>query len=223
MQDTLEKLNSPSFEQYSEALDELRAAGDEAQNAPEADHVERICLVFEMYRAPEAFEDVHLLTKRVLDVLNKHEALLQGTQIEGVRTFAAGFLQRRYDGSGFLYVGGSVEMAAYVYLEQIVDRLAEPHPGEAEALARYRKLMRQVEGTHHVAYWILREIGARFLEVLDVVARRVDPQAQDMIFHALDGNLGDQKVIDFYKAHFQRVEQGWLKESIEEYLQHIEQ
>ncbi|MCP4213136.1 MAG: hypothetical protein GY765_00700 [bacterium] len=218
MSDTFEKLKSSYFEDYFSALKAIRNS-KELQAALNSEHIKCICRSFELYR--HGYEDVLEMKKRVLVALNRHidnDKVKDKSLFRGIKRYAEGYLRRQYDSSGFIYVAGSIKIAAKIDLDKILEVLEADVPEDAVILMDYKKMLRRMESSSHNSYYILREVGNRFLGDLEPIIHSLAPASQDTILHALENFAGDKQVIVFYKKYMKKAAFEWLKDEAENYL-----
>ena len=206
----LDQLKSNRLDEYLQALGLLRSALDAGMEIEiDQESFQYICAIYELYKFNHT--DLRALQAEVMDLLVKHqERILSEYELaldaNGLGTYTLGHMEGRYDPSGFFLVMGSLEIGALVCANNIVEALGADYPEDAEVFRRYSGMLESIEGGCHTAYWILRHIANRHLEVLKVIFYPLEPVFKSYILHALDEFVGDPGVIDFYKAYIQDLE-----------------
>jgi hypothetical protein len=202
-------LRSTRYATFLKALEDLREKLDDGEAAEvDVGDLVLICRPYEFYKYRT--EDLHPAHKQVMELMMKHQKRLDPRVMNGLATYAVGCLNGRYDPSGFTYVAGSLEMAALVEAQTIEEALKHDFPEDAAVFARYAGWMKEVEGSRHVSYWILRKIGKRpeLHKRLLYTTLQLEPMFKSFVLHALDEFVGDPGVIGFYKDYigfFERI------------------
>ncbi|MCP5045991.1 MAG: hypothetical protein GY940_02395 [bacterium] len=221
MSDVFQQLKSSDFGEYFAALKEIR--GDTNHFAAiDEEKIKYICRAFELYRY--GYEDILAIKKKALQVLNRHmsnDRIKDKSLLRGIKRYASGYLRHEYDSSGFIYVAGSIKIAAKIDLDKILEILETDAPDDAEMLHQYKKFLRHMESSSHQAYHILREVGNKFTDYLGSIIHQLTPTSQDTILHALENFPRNKTVITFYEDYMEKAAFEWLKDEAEDYLYNI--
>ncbi len=217
MSEYIEQLKSNIFSVYHSALKAIRG-NTHVLATLDSEDFEYICRAFELFRY--GFDDIIEVKRKALAKLDEHMEDIENKDLhKGLRKYISGYLRRAHDPSGFVYVAGSVKIAAKIDLEKIIELLEGKAPESVNILGEYLALLKKMEGASHDAYYILREVGDKFLPNLEQCIYQQVPANQDLILHSLDGFKGNKGVIDFYKGYIEKVKNDWLRDEAENYLE----
>ena len=213
-----EDLASAQFTNFADALIDLRHAPAAVRLKLEPPMVNRLLRIFHPHDA--GFGDLDAITARVLELLTRHDQVLRqgGAPVQGVSTFTEGWLQGRWDGSGFAKVMGSLEMAVYTDVQDLRDRVIQLDGDGGETLADYAFLLKSLEGLGQDVYWVLREEGGRLLDALEAELHTLPGTAQDLVLHALEPQAGTEEGRAFFERFIATTKEIWLKAAAETYL-----
>jgi len=211
-------LASNQFTHFADALIDLRHAQDPTAQVLEPDHVPHLLRIFHPHDA--RFEDLDRSTRKVLEVLTRHEQALRqnNAPVDGVKTFTASWLEGRRDDSGFSKVMGTLEMAVYTDVQDLRDRVLPMDDAGAETLADYAFLLKSMEGLMQDVYWVLRMQGAGIMPALEAEIHGLPGTAQDLILHALEVTAGTDEGKAFYGRFIEATEETWLEAAADTYL-----
>jgi hypothetical protein len=172
------------------------------------------------------FQDLHDSCAAALGILEAHaDDLDDGYDYPGLKNFLEGYVRdEALNSTGWIFMGGSAEIAASVSAGSLAEKLAELGAPESEvaALKEVGTLMKRIEGTKHEAGNNIREIGDKHLEPLTAIIDTLHPNGQSFILHALDGNVGSADVIAFYKSFLERNPETPLRDEVGEYLTEVD-
>ena len=223
MSSEFEQLKSSNFSEFYTALKTIRS-DSKLLAAIDEENIKCICRAFELYR--HGYEDIKAIKKEALEIINRHmaeEHIQDKSLLRGIKRYAAGYLRHEYDSSGFIYVAGSIKIAAKIDLDKILELLQADDPQDAEKLLQYKKFLRNMESSSHVAYHVLREVGNKFTAYLSTIIHQLAPTSQDTVLHALENFPGDKKVIAFYEEYSEKAAFEWLKDEAEDYLFNVKE
>lgn len=232
MKELCEKLYTTSFAQYEKALTLIREVLDKGEK-PEISKEDFLMLLrpYYWYVHNPGFQDVIDTCEKFMETLKQNKDVLleetnpiTGNDFLAVGTFLANYLDvGKYDTSGWKMLFASPEIGSAVIAEKFAKKLGELNKTDEEiqAMNNLAVLMKDIEGTKHVAYWCLRHIGADFLEQLEIV-HSFPPNDQTYILHALDAFPGNKDVIKFYKGFIEKTSYDYLKKEAGKYLGNVE-
>lgn len=172
------------------------------------------------------FQDIYDACARASDIMNaRKDDLDDGYNYPGLLTFLVGYTENEaLDSTGWIFMGGSAEIAACVGAEELAKKLEElkAPAEEIAALQAVKTAMKRIEGAKHMVYNNLREIGDQHIDPITAIIDTLHPSAQDFILHAMDGFKGDPAVISFYKSFLERNADTPLKDEVTEYLASVQ-
>jgi hypothetical protein len=168
------------------------------------------------------FQDLYDACARASDILKaRKDDLDDGYNYPGLLTFLVGYTENEsLDSTGWIFMGGSAEIAASVGAGELASKLEELNAPAEEiaALQAVKTTMKRIEGGKHTAYNNLREIGDKHLDPMNAIIDTLHPSAQSFILHAMNGFKGDPAVIAFYEGFLERNADTPLKDEVAEYL-----
>jgi hypothetical protein len=217
-------LTSANFAVYVNALEKLRVTLDGGQRlALDTETFVFVLRPFFWHIHELGFQDVYDESRSVFAILGKHRNAIDPYDYRGLTSFIRGYVNDgSYDGSGFVYVAGSVEVAAVVALEnaaRALEGVGAPSE-EVAALTAYARLLQRMEGSHHTCYWVLRHIGVDHIKELFGLTVTLAPVYQSYILHALDEFVGNKDVADFYERYIAQSA-GILRSEAQRYLRTV--
>ena len=231
----IEKLQSDSFKEYLNELVSIREKLDNEEKINmDIEDFQCICGVYHLYTWTHS--DITILQKNIMDLLVKHKDRIDKSTIQGIGTYTLGYLESKYDPSGYFFLSCSLEIAASIDAKNIAKSLKPDFPKDAQVFIEYELLLKSIEGAYHTIYWILREIANKYLDTLYPITLIIEPIFKSFVLHSLDAFENDKKVIKFYKDYiefFEKVKNDSDNEQVhkecivligeaKEYLSHIE-
>ncbi len=212
----IEGLKSESFKEYVDTLNTIRDSLDEAKDVEiETEDFRQICGIYHLYTWKH--KDIIEVQENIMDLLMKHKERIDVDSIAALGTYTLGYLDGKYDPSGFRYLFASCEMGALVECEKIEEILRQDFPEDADVFKKYRDILETIEGACHIAYWILRKIANQHLKTLYYITLQIEPIFKSYVLHALDEFVGDEKVIKFYNDYikfFEKIKNNSDKEEV---------
>jgi hypothetical protein len=169
------------------------------------------------------FQDLYDLAHDSFGVLAKYRKAIDPYDYRGLSQFLRSYVNDgNYDGTGFVYVAGSVEMAAFIAIDHAARALeaAGAQADEVGKLTALGRLLQRLEGSHHTSYWILRHIAVDHVESLFDFTVTLAPVYQSYVLHALDEFVGNKEVALFYER-FIAQSSGVLRSEAERYLRAV--
>jgi hypothetical protein len=207
MRKWLDALRTKSYAEWSKAIVALRDGLDGGSTC-EIDEMDLLMILrpYMWWRHNPGFEDVMATCERAMAVIvAKAETL---GDVRSVGDFLATYLDDgKHDKKGS-------EITTKIAAERWAKRLKGK---DAKALRELAALMTDLYQKKHTSYWVLRHVGKQRTDTLAKLIHGLVPADQAFILHALDGNIADEKVLNWYRAFIKKTPYPELKKAAREY------
>lgn len=190
MRHLLDALQTSSYRQWATAITELREHVDSGAQVKitELDLL-MILRPYLWWRHNPGFADVIATCETAMPVILAH------IDEFGAKGKQAGSFLATYLDTG-KHDGHCNEIEIYIAAEEWAAML---QGSEAKAMRALSKLMYDIYGRKHIAYWVLSRVGWQQVATLGSLIHGLPPADQTFILHALDASLHQPGVRKFYK------------------------
>lgn len=205
-----EKLNVPSFTEYSKNISELNY--DELNETKD----EFILVLRPLFwHSSMPFEDVYELLFKTASELLKHPKHSE----YGITKYIGSIVtENPINVSGWKFLASSPEIAAAVDLEE----LANTSVGESKELFNtLAKTFKDIEGIKHKVNQLLKNYGENHLELIGQVIHDIIPDDQSFILHGIRFGEAKEKIKEFLKQYISESNYSHLKEEAQDYFERI--
>jgi len=227
MKDLVKRLITLNFADYKAALSEMRDALDSGKKLEKIEDGEFFFILrpYCWFLHDPGFQDILDVCEDAMQVIIDHEKLLieetnpiTGNEYMAVGSFLASYLDTGdYNPSAWKSLFSSPEIAIHVAAEKYSEKLETKDAEAAAQLKKLSNIFMDLEGCKHLTYYILRHLGADYIDFFGVIIHRFPSPDQTYILHALDAFPKNTAVANFYKQYIATASSDYLREVAEKY------
>jgi len=241
-------LGSPSIPDFAGAIATIRAALDMGHDVPRADEASLLAGIWRAFELENhSFADLAEGARHVEPLLSRLEVESRestaGPTIARLAEFTQAILGRSrpplpLDVAAMdarhvtrLLEGDDPQAAALAKMRALMGRsgasaIAPPPamaglPGERANMSHYADLLEALDGAKGAAYYVLRVVAPRHLKSVEAKLASFDVDDRDLLFHALDGAVGNVDVIALYERELGASQDESERERLATYLERV--